>query len=388
MSRTPTSSDSSESSSSETSTFTPETLITTRTSVIFSATSSESISVAPVTSDGTTGFTTITTVVVASSAVGTLTEASSYTTTPTALAGSDNAGGSSGLSSGAKTGIGVGVGLAVVIAAAFGFWFSWYQRKKRKRNSLAESDHYPPSSLPAMTYGSGGRDYGAGSALAGGVGYTERSETRSELPSPPLGSPDPLLGGLGGRAPDRLAPAAAGPISWGSNSNQGPHSNQSVSDYSDYNGQQAAAAAVGAGAGAGAAAGYYPGSGQDAHELPENQQAHAYGGARTLSNGSQNLHQRNVSGSSQQGQYGGTVSPQTAHSRTMSDSSSHAHPYHMSMGSDNPYAAELHSTPATSNQGAELEANLQQRMDFERKPVRQGHFLTKSKGDIDPSQNF
>lgn len=350
----------------------------------YTSISTQSTSVVPITRDGTTGFTTITTVVVASSAVGTFTESSSYTTTPTALAGSESTGGSSGLSSGAKAGIGIGVGLAVAIAAAFGFWFSWYQRRKRKRSSLADSDHYPPSSQPAMTYGSGGRDYGAGSTLAGGVGYTERSETRSELPSPPLGSPDPLLGS--GRAADRLAPPVGGPISWGSNSQQGPNSNQSVSDYSEY-GQHAGAVDT---AGAGA---YFSHPGHAAHELPENEQANAYGGARTLSNGSQNQysqpqHQRTFSGSSQPGPYPGAISPQRGHSRTMSDSSTQAQDYHTSMGSDNPYAAELHSTPPTSTSGAELEANLQQRMDFERKPVRPGHFLTKNKGDVDPSQNF
>jgi hypothetical protein len=340
----------------------------------------------------------VTTVVIASSPAGTYTQETSYTTTPTALAGSEEVGGSSGLSSGAKAGIGVGVALAVVIAAAFGFWFSWYQRRKRRR-SLAASEQYPPAVTPEMTYGSGGRDYhsGAGSALAGGVGFTERSETRSELPSPPLGSPDPLLGGMGGRAPDRLAPSSAGPISWGS---QGPNSNPSVSDYSEYAaGQQGGGAGVAglAGAagvaGAAGAAGYHQQSGHGAHELPENQHAGAYGGARTLSNGSQNQYsqgqpQRTFSGSSQQAPYAGPVSPQTGHSRTLSDSSTHAQNYHMSIGSDNPYAAELHGSPPSSDQGAELEANLQQRMDYERKPFRPGHFLTKNKGDIDPSQNF
>lgn len=385
----------SETSSEEstTSTFTPETIVTTRTSILYTSVSSESTSIVPITSDGTTGFVTVTTVVIATSAVGTYTEASSYTTTPTALAGSEQVGGSSGLSSGAKAGIGVGVALAVLLVAAFGFWFSWYQRRRRRR-SLAASEQYPPVvSTPEMTYGSGGRDYsGGGSALAGGVGYTERSETRSELPSPPLGSPDPLLGGMGGRAPDRLSPAAAGPISWGSGD---PHSNPSVSDYSDYGGQQgvaAGAAGLAAGAGVAGMAGYQQRSGHGAHELPENQQAAAYGGARTLSNGSQNQysqHQRTFSGSSQQhGPYAGAVSPQTGHSRTMSDSSTHAQNYHMSIGSDNPYAAELHSNPSSAGQAAELEGNLQQRMDFERKPVRPGHFLTKNKGDIDPSQNF
>lgn len=362
----------------------------------YASISSESTAVVPITSDGTTGFSTITTVVIASSAVGTFTQASSYTTTPTALAGSENSGGSSGLSSGAKAGIGVGVGLAVAIVAAFGFWYGWYQRRKRKRRSLADSDHYPPSSIPAMTYGSGGRDYGAGSALAGGVGYTERSETRSELPSPPLGSPDPLLAGASGRPADRLAPPVSGPISWGSNSQHGPNSNQSVSDYSEYAQQGGAAGAAGTAdaPGMAAAGGYFPHGGHAAHELPENQQANAYGGARTLSNGSQNQypqaqHQRTFSGGSQTAPYPGGVSPPTGHSRTMSDSSAtHAQDYHTSMGSDNPYAAELHSSPPTLNQGAELEANLQQRMDFERKPVRFGHFLTKNKGDMDPSQNF
>ena len=127
--------------------------------------------------------------------------------------------------------------------------------------------------------------------------------------------------------------------------------------------------------------------------LPEIQQADAYGAyGRTLSNGSQNQyqsqHQRTFSSGSQQGPVTGAVSPQTAHSRTMSDSSTHAHAYHTSIGSDNPYAAELHSTPPTSHQSAELEANLQQRMDYERKPVRPGHFLTKKQGEVDPSQNF
>ena len=322
------------------------------------------------------GYTTFTTFVVAPSAAGTYTEASSYTTTPTALAGERGGGGSDSLSTGAKAGIGAGIGVAVLLAAAFGFWYSWFQRRKRRR-SVAASDHYPPSSIPAMTYGSGGRDYG-GSAFAGGIGYTEKSETRSELPSPPLGSPDPLLGG---RAPDRLQPLAGGPISWGSNSQQGPVSNQSVSDYSDYNPQQAAAAG---------APTYLPT--HNAHELPENQQADAFGNARTLSNGSQNQpqyqqpqHNRTFSNSSQQAMPPGAVSP---HSRTISDSSQPSYPYHMSMGSDNPYAAELQSSPPTSNQGAELEANLQQRMDTERKPLRPGHFLTKNRGEMDPSQNF
>jgi hypothetical protein len=260
---------------------------------------------------------------------------------------------------------------------------------------LAASEQYPQAPTPAMTYGSGGRDYGAGSALGAGIaGYTERSDTRSELPSPPLGSPDPLLGGMGGRAPDRLAPPPGGPISWGS---QEPHSNPSVSDYSDYGGNpHGAAAGAAGGLGVAAAAGatalaHHQQGDHAAHELPESEHDNGYGGARTLSNGSQShhnpaQHQRTFSGSSHQ--YAGAVSPQTVHSRTMSDSSTHAQNYHMSMGSDNPYAAELHGSAPSSNQGAELEANLQQRMDYERKPFRPGHSLTKNKGDIDPSRNF
>jgi hypothetical protein len=380
-------------SGEESSTFTPETIVTSVTSVSYTSISSESTSVVPFTSDGTTGFTTITTVVVATSAVGTYTSASSYTTTPTALAGNESADSSSGLSSGAKAGIGVGVALVVIIAAAFGFWFSWYQRRKRRRSDEAASDMYPPSSLPAMTYGSGGRDYG-GSALGGAaVGYTNRSDTRSELPSPPLGSPDPLLGG---RAPDRLAPPAGGPVSWGSHSQQDPVSQGSVSDYSEYGGQQGAAVAGGAAAaGAGVATGAFADHGHpDAHELPENEHSGMYGGyTRTVSNGSQNQyqpqHQRTFSGGSQHNPMAGAVSPQTVHSRTMSDSSQqHAHAYHNSIGSDNPYAAELQASYPTSQQSAELEANLQQRMDYERKPVRPGHLLTKKQGDMDMSQNF
>lgn len=292
------------------------------------------------------------------------------TITPTALAGQEQATGSGGMSTGAKAGIGAGIGLAVVIAAAFGFWYSWYQRRRRRR-SLHESDHYPQSTLPAMSeYGSGGRDYGTGSALGAGVGYTDRSadrsDTRSELPSPPMGSPDPLLGN---RQADRLHPN--GPVSWAS-SGQNPSDVHSVSDYGE-----ATAAAGGVG--------YFPA------ELPENDQVGALAG-RTLSNGSQHQN-RALSRSSGNAPYpeqsnmpSRNLSQQTTHSRTLSDSSHHANAYHSSMGSDNPYAAELQ---ASMQQSAELEANMSQRMSMERKPFRPGHMLTKNnKGEIGPSQNF
>ncbi|KPI41401.1 uncharacterized protein AB675_9221 [Cyphellophora attinorum] len=361
----PPSSSSSESSSERpSSTFTPETIVTTRTSISYATFSSESTSVSSFTQgNGAIGYTTITEVVIASSAAATITSASSYTTTPTALAGSDGVNASSGLSTGAKAGIGAGIAIAVVIAAAFGFWYSWFQRRKRRRISSDESQ-YAHSTLPAMSYGSGGRDYGAGSALGAGLGYTDRSETRSELPSPPMGSPDPLMGN---RPNDRLFPAAAGPVSWGS-SQQNPSDAHSVSDYGDATK-------------AGAVTSAYPA------ELGENDHVGALAG-RTLSNGSQH----NNRGSMGQSPYPdqGTLPSRnlSGHSRTLSDSSHHASAYHNSMGSDNPYAAELQGGP--NNQASELEGNgMSRRMSSERKPYRPGHssLLFKNNG-MDPSQNF
>lgn len=231
---------------------------------------------------------------------------------------------------------------------------------------MENESQYAHSTLPAMSYGSGGRDYGGtGSALGAGFGYTDRSETRSELPSPPMGSPDPLMGN---RPNDRLFPAAAGPVSWGS-SQQNPSDDHSVSDYGD--------------AKPGAMASTYPA------ELPENDQLGALAG-RTLSNGSQYNNRRSMGQSpypEQDNMPSRNLSQQTGHSRTLSDSSHHANAYHNSIGSDNPYAAELQ---ANLNPAAELEDNngFSRRMSSERKPFRPGHFLTKNNGAADPSQNF
>lgn len=217
-----------------------------------------------------------------------------------------------------------------------------------------------------MSYGSGGRDYGTGSALGAGVGYTDRSETRSDMQSPPMGSPDPLLGN---RPNDRLFPAAAGPVSWGSSQGQVPSDQHSVSDYGDA-------------AKAGVVASSYPA------ELPENDTVGALAG-RTLSNGSQYNNRRSFGQApypDQDNMPSRNISQQTTHSRTLSDSSHHANAYHNSIGSDNPYAAELHGG---FGQAAELEGNgMSRRMSAERKPFRPGHFLSKNNGAPDPSQNF
>ena len=282
------------------------------------------------------------------------------------------------MSTGAKAGIGAGIGLAVLIAAAFGFWYSYYQRRKRRR-SLEDSDHYAHSTLPAMSYGSGGRDYGAGSALGAGVVYTDRSETRSELPSPPMGSPDPLMGN---RPNDRLYPVAAGPVSWGSNSQQNHSDAHSVSDYGD--------AAIAAKSGIYATVSHPAELADTDHH--DNDQVGALGG-RTLSNGSQYNNRTSGQFSAYPTDLNNppsrNVSQQTSHSRTLSDSSHHANVYHNSIGSDNPYAAELQAA-LSDRQAAELEGNgMNRRMSSgERRPFRPGHFLNKRNGDVDPSQNF
>lgn len=127
------------------------------------------------------------------------------------------------------------MGVLVLAAAVFGGWYSWYMRRRRKRNSISPSDRYSDSTMPSMT-GLGGPIGGGAAAGMGAMaavsGYRDtanRSDTRSELPSPPLPSPPP-------RSPDRLLPGAAAIRSWGTTSPP-PHqgsSHMSVSDQSEY----------------------------------------------------------------------------------------------------------------------------------------------------------
>ncbi|KAJ9612495.1 hypothetical protein H2200_004092 [Cladophialophora chaetospira] len=255
--------------------------------------------VAPTTSaDGSIGYTTITSLVVTTQPATTIVAPATFTSTPgvapTLVASNTDGSGSSGLSTGAKAGIGAGVGILVLAAAIFGGWYSWFMRRRRKRESYSGSDRYSDNPMgPSMT------GLGIGAGAAGGMGavaamsrYRDNSRsdrmtevTRSDLPSPPLPSPPP-------RSPDRLLPpTVAAARTWGSVSPPPQHgyqgtSNMSVSDQSEYSqgnghyqpplghqyqpplGNQYQPPPAAPAAAAVAGAGYFP---PPTNELPDNQ---------------------------------------------------------------------------------------------------------------------
>jgi hypothetical protein len=298
--------------------------------------------------------------------------------------GATSGGGSGGLSTGAKIGIGVGVGLAVLAAAIFGGWYSWYMRKRRRR-SISASDRYPTSSIPSMS----------GKMGMGGAAYADKSDTRSELPSPPLGGghPSPPM-----RSPDRLFPPGAGVQSWNSVSNSNvPASSHSVSDYSERGGQPPPDPSDNIGHG-----NYVPPAGIAVgaiHEMPENQQYNRIQQHQHQTSPQQNFaHSRTVSGESQPSELGEGSLPPT-HQRTMSGGSQNYQA--PSMGSDgywhdNHNASELPGSrvhPTTSRgegyRGVDPEVPLHQRMQTERVPVRPGHLQKPPPGpNLPPSHNY
>ncbi|KAK6365243.1 hypothetical protein LTS17_011476 [Exophiala oligosperma] len=334
-------------------------VITTTSSSISYSTNTETItSVVPTTSDGTTAYTTLTSVVVATSPATTVVDVGTTTSTPgstpsIAAANSGSSSSSSGLSTGAKAGIGVGVGIAVVGAALFGWWYAWYMRRRRNRNSLAH-DHYDANGpIPGMSeYGgsaTGGRSGMGAMAAVAGYSSNRSDNTRSELASPPLQPPP--------RSPDRLLPAAAGIRSWGSVSPppQQGSSGRSVSDASEYSQNHASYPQQQQEPGrmSAAAAGYF----SDANELP---------GGQPQSQPEQS-HQRHLSGDS---------GPVSAQSQAYSQDEGF---YPNASAGQNPYELPGGQDAGQNNyRGVDPEVPLHQR--YDRVPVRPGH--------LGPSHNF
>ena len=313
------------------------------------------------------------------------TETAAPSSNPSTQADANTSGGGGGLSSGAKIGIGVGVGLAVLAAAIFGGWYSWYMRRRRRR-SMNASDRYPESSG------------------MGGMMYRDKSDTRSELPSPPIGTTGQYSPPM--RSPDRLIPAGGGVRSWNSVSNSGvPASSQSVSDYSERGGQPPPDPSD-----AQPNMSYVPPGGA-IHEMPGNQQ-NQQNQQIQRSPQQQFSHNRTTSGDSQPSELGeGTLphghqsmssgSPPSQHQRTLSGGSQQYQS--PSQGSDRYWqntenAHGLRGTPnylqATTSRGegyrgVDPEVPLHQRMQTERVPFRPGHLQKPSpESNLPPSHNF
>ena len=225
----------------------------------------------------------------------------------------------------------------------------------------------------------------------GGAAYGDKSDTRSELPSPGIGGQhSPPM-----KSPDRLIPVGGGVRSWNSvsNSNNAPNSNQSVSDYDERGGQPPPDASDSHGQGT-----YIPPVGA-AHEMagnqnnPQSQFAHS----RTISGESQpselgegtlpaNHPQRTLSGRAQKYQHQRTFSGTTQQGSVDADG-------YWQSSSQNPQ--ELQGSPtyaSRSNEGyrgVDPEVPLHQRMQTERVPVRQGHLQKPPPGgNLPPSHNF
>ncbi|KIW16887.1 hypothetical protein PV08_04077 [Exophiala spinifera] len=350
---------------STTSSETPVVITTTSSSISYSTHTETVTSVIPTTSDGVPAFTTLTSVVVATSPATTVVNVGTLTSTPGAspsiAAENSGSGGSSGLSTGAKAGIGAGVGIAVVGAAIFGGWYSWYMRRRRKRNSLDHDNYDANGPIPGMSeYGgsaTGGRS-GMG-AMAAVAGYSSnRSDTRSSelATSPPLQPPP--------RSPDRLLPAAAAIRSWGSVSPPLPQgsSGMSVSDASEYSQGQTTSHLPQQQQGpmSPAAAAYVnelPEDQRNIHQLPDSQ---AQGRP-------EQSHQRHLSGDS---------GPISAPSGTYSqDDGYYPHP----SDGQNPYELPGGQDAGQGNyRGVDPEVPLHQR--YDRVPIRPGH--------LGPSHNF
>ncbi|KEF61696.1 uncharacterized protein A1O9_03265 [Exophiala aquamarina CBS 119918] len=227
-------------------------------------------------------------------------------------------------------------------------------RRRRRRDSIDTSDRY--TATPSMAE-YGGPIGGAAAAGLGGMGaaaaYSDRSDRRSELPSPPPASPPP-------RSPDRLLPGAAAIRSWNSGSPPPQHcsSHMSVSDQSEYDqGGNNHLQNV--------APGYFanlnelpesqrnihqlPDDQRNIHQLPDDQIGAAAARQRHLSGGSAGFQQYQ-----QDGYQSGPVSNQDS--------------YELPSGS-----------PPSSYRGAEREVPMHQRQS-DRVPIRPGHFS--------PSHNF
>ncbi|KAK5271859.1 hypothetical protein LTR99_000981 [Exophiala xenobiotica] len=246
----------------------------------------------------------------------------------------------------------------------FGGWYSWYMRRRRNRNSLSH-DHYDANApTPGMSeYGgnTGGRS-GMG-AMAAVAGYSSnRSDTRSELPSPPLNPPP--------RSPDRLLPIAAGIRSWGSVSPP-PHlgsSGMSVSEQSEYSQGHTPHQHPQAGPVTGAAGEYF----SNLNELPEDQRE-----IHQLPDGQAQpqLNERNLAAG-----YGPPAAATGAYSQDESYHPSHSsaqESYELPGGQDTNAGPPAEQGRA-GYRGVDPEVPLHQR--YERVPIRPGH--------LGPSHNF
>lgn len=99
-------------------------------------------------SNGAQSFTTITSVVTGTGSSTTVVPVTSTSAPGGQLAGSSQGSGrGSGLSTGAKAGIGVGAAFVALGSIGFAWWLSMFCRKRR-RDSISESDRYPPSPMP------------------------------------------------------------------------------------------------------------------------------------------------------------------------------------------------------------------------------------------------
>jgi hypothetical protein len=257
------------------------------------------------------------------------------------------------------------VGILVLAAAIFGGWYSWYMRRRRRRNSIDTSDRY--TATPSMgEYGGpiGGSAAASGLGALGAAAYSDRSDRRSELPSPPPArSPPP-------RSPDRLLPGAAAIRSWNSGSPppQQDSSHMSVSDASEYSQGGNPHHSVGA-------AGF-----ANLNELHEDQR-----NVYQLPDDQRNIHQlpddqRNIHQLPDD-----QVMPGAAHQRHLSGGSGGFNSYqqdgYQSGPVSNQDSYELPSgSPPSSYRGTDREVPLHQRQPSDRVPIRPGHFS--------PSHNF
>jgi hypothetical protein len=244
-------------------------------------------------------------------------------------------------------------------------------RRRRRRDSLDPSDRYTPSSMPSMAEYGG--VIGGGAAGLGGMGaaaaYSDRSDRRSELPSPPPArSPPP-------RSPDRLLPGAAAIRSWNSGSPPPQHgsSHLSVSDQSEYsqggnNYQQ------------NVAPGYFANLNElhedqrNVHQLPDDQR-----NIHQLPDDQRNIYQlpddqRNIHQLPDD-----QVGPPAVPQRHLSGGSGGFQQYqqdgYQSGPVSNQDSYELPSgSPPSSYRGTDREVPLHQRQAAERVPIRPGHF--------------